>query len=83
MCTRVALFWISIHDNVRNPRHDLLDQTISKCGHSVMIILHTHKHTKSQDVWVRLLSLDVLVCVCVFYLHLLLGDAAGGSESNS
>ena len=86
VCTRVALLWISVHDDVRKPIHDLLDQTICQCGHSLMIILNTHTQThtniKSQDVWLHLLSFCMFGCIC-FYLHLLLGDAAGGSQPDS
>lgn len=54
-CTGVALFWISVHDHFRNLRHDLLDQSISQHGHSVMIVLCAHKH---------LLSSRIFGCIC-------------------
>lgn len=83
--TRVTLFWISIHDDIRNLRHDLLDQTISQHGHPLMIILNkqTNKHAliplKCSIVWEGFLD----VWLWLFYLHLLLGDATGSSQSNS
>lgn len=77
--TRVALFWVSVHDDIRNCRHDLLDQMISQHGHSLMIILCT-----STTSALRLItSLQITFTVHLFYLHLLLGDAASCSQSNS
>lgn len=69
-CTRVALFWISVHDDIRNPSHDLLDQTISQCGHSVMIILcpHTRMHTNILRLRMFGCISQVLRCLRVFVL---------------
>lgn len=64
VCTRVALLWISVHDDVRNPGHDFLDQTISQHGHSLMIILRTQTHIKSQDVGLCLLRPGMFGCIC-------------------
>lgn len=61
MCTRIALFGISIHYDVRDFRHDLLDQTISQHGHSLMIILHSWEHTHTYKWSARMLG---CICVC-------------------
>lgn len=37
--TRVALLGISVHDNIRDCRHDLLDQTVCQHGHPLMVVL--------------------------------------------
>lgn len=79
--TRVALFWISIQDDVRNRRHDLLDHMISQHGDSLMIILRTSCMKNKEDSSNRLYSAKF--GGLIFYLHFLLGDAAGCSESNS
>lgn len=50
VCTRVALIRVSVHDNVRYRRHDLLDQAICQHGHSLMIVLLTqHINTGGQN----------------------------------
>lgn len=88
--TGIALFWISVHDYIRNLRHDLLDQSTGQHGHSVVIILSAHRHTQTYtdtnnqipgclSVFVEFQD----VCVCLFYLHLLLGYAAGSSHPNN
>lgn len=78
--TWVALFCISVHDDVRNRRHDLLDQTISQHGHSLMIVLCTQIHIEKASGCLPVLSLGLSWLLCFLYLHLVLGDAAGGSQ---
>lgn len=81
--TRVALFWVSVHDDIRNCRHDLLDQTISQHGHSLMIILCASTTCALRLTTSLQITFIVRRSVHLFYLHLLLGDAAGSSQSNS
>lgn len=53
-CTRVTLFWISVQDDVRNCRHDLLHQVISQHRHSLVIVLHTRYMKNKNDSSIRL-----------------------------
>lgn len=57
VCTRVTLIRVSVHDNVRYCRHDLLDQAICQHGHSLMIVLLARARNKHQGSERAIMSL--------------------------
>lgn len=67
VCTRVALIGISVHDNIRYCRHDLLDQPICEHGHPLMIVLLARAQTQTPRVRM-LLILEQTFVFCFIFL---------------